>query len=343
MKNKKPTEVPHELDTLIALANKKFGEGLLSVGESNCSISIPRISTRSLSIDYITNGGFPMGRMVEIMGPASSGKTTLALHVVAEAQSKGWQAAYLDIEHSIDPQYSEALGVDMSTVLFSQPDSGEQALDIVEMLVRSGLVKVIVVDSVAALVPQTEIEGAMGDQQMGLQARLMSKACRKLAPIVEQTGTLLLWINQYRQKIGGYGGGDVASGGNALSYYTTQRIDIRRIDYIKKGDQIVGNEIRVKVLKNKVGPPFRIAEVRILYGHGIDWATDLLRIAVTNDIIQKSGAWYSFGEERLGQGEGNTAELIRGNEELKGKLLSLITSGEFNEIKEEDSINSDVE
>lgn len=256
----------------------------------------------------------------------NSGKTTLALHTTAEVQSRGERVLYVDIEQTLDLEYATKLGVDIEDLILSQPDSAEQALNIIETFARTGEVKLIVLDSVANLVPQVEIEGAMEDQQMGLQARLMSKACRKLAPIIHKTGTLLFFLNQIRSNIGGYGSPNVTSGGNALPFNASIRLEIKRGATIERGDQIVGNEVRAKVTKSKVGPPYRIADIRILYGLGIDWATDILRMAVEAGVVEKSGAWYSYGTERLGQGEGNTAELIRSNVELKEKLLASITS-----------------
>jgi recombination protein RecA len=276
------------------------------------------ISTGSISIDYALGiGGFPRGRVVEVYGPESSGKTTLALQVIAEAQKKGGMAAFIDAEHALDAVYSKALGVDVDNLLISQPDNGEQALEIVEVLIRSGGVDVVVVDSVAALVPKNEIDGEMGDAQVGLQARLMSQALRKLTGIVSKSKTTLIFINQLREKIGVmFGNPETTTGGRALKFYASIRIDIRRIASIKDGDQAVGNRTRVKVVKNKLAPPFRQAEFDIMYGQGISREGDLLDLAVDKRIIEKSGAWFSFDGERLGQGRENVKQYLKEHPEM---------------------------
>src|SRR5207237_10722197 len=300
-----------------ALANieKKFGKGsIMRLGEREV-IDIPAISTTSLSLDAaIGVGGVPRGRIIEIYGPEGSGKTTLALHIVAEAQKAGGVAAYIDAEHAMDADYSAKLGVNVDDMLISQPDSGEQALEIAEALVRSNGVDVIVVDSVAALVPRAELDGEMGDSRPGLQARLMSQALRKLTAIVAQSNTCFIFINQIREKIGVmFGSPETTSGGRALKFYASLRLDIRRIGAIKDGDRTVGNRTRVKVVKNKVAPPFRECEFDIVYGEGISREGDVLDLAVNNKVVDKSGAWFSYKGERLGQGRENSKQNLRDN------------------------------
>jgi len=300
-----------------ALANieKKFGKGsIMRLGEREVS-DIPAISTTSLSLDAsIGVGGVPRGRIIEIYGPESSGKTTLALHIVAEAQKAGGVAAYIDAEHAMDADYSGKLGVDVDQLLISQPDSGEQALEIAEALVRSNGVDVIVVDSVAALVPRAELDGEMGDSLPGLQARLMSQALRKLTAIVAQSNTCFIFINQIREKIGVmFGSPETTTGGRALKFYSTLRLDIRRIGAIKDGDRVAGNRTKVKVAKNKVAPPFREAEFDVMYGEGISREGDLLDLAVEKRIVEKSGAWFAFAGERLGQGRENAKQFLKDN------------------------------
>jgi recombination protein RecA len=303
-----------------ALANieKKFGKGsIMRLGDKEV-IDIPAISTTSLSLDAaIGVGGIPRGRIIEIFGPESSGKTTLALHIVAEAQKSGDVAAYIDAEHAMDSDYAGKLGVNIDELLISQPDSGEQALEIAEALVRSNGVGVIVIDSVAALVPRAELDGEMGDSLPGLQARLMSQALRKLTAIVGQSNTCLIFINQIREKIGVmFGSPETTTGGRALKFYSTVRLDIRRIGAIKDGDRMVGNRTRVKVVKNKVAPPFRECEFDIMYGEGISREGDVLDLAVTNQVVDKAGAWFSYGGERLGQGRENSKNALRENADL---------------------------
>jgi len=307
-----------------ALANieKKFGKGsIMRLGEREVS-DIPAISTTSLSLDAaIGVGGVPRGRIVEIYGPESSGKTTLALHIVAEAQKAGGVAAYIDAEHAMDADYAGKLGVDIDQLLISQPDSGEQALEIAEALVRSNGVDVIVVDSVAALVPRAELDGEMGDSLPGLQARLMSQALRKLTAIVAQSNTCFIFINQIREKIGVmFGSPETTTGGRALKFYSTLRLDIRRIGAIKDGDRVAGNRTKVKVAKNKVAPPFREAEFDIMYGEGISREGDLLDLAVVHRAVEKSGAWFSYKGERLGQGRENAKTALRENPEILRKI-----------------------
>jgi recombination protein RecA len=307
-----------------ALANieKKFGKGsIMRLGEREVS-DIPAISTTSLSLDAaIGVGGVPRGRIVEIYGPESSGKTTLALHIVAEAQRVGGVAAYIDAEHAMDADYAGKLGVDIDQLLISQPDSGEQALEIAEALVRSNGVDVIVVDSVAALVPRAELDGEMGDSLPGLQARLMSQALRKLTAIVAQSNTCFIFINQIREKIGVmFGNPETTTGGRALKFYSSLRLDIRRIGAIKDGDRVAGNRTKVKVAKNKVAPPFREAEFDIMYGEGISREGDLLDLAVVQRAVEKSGAWFSYKGERLGQGRENAKQALKDNPEILRKI-----------------------
>jgi recombination protein RecA len=307
-----------------ALANieKRFGKGsIMRLGEREVS-DIPAISTTSLSLDAaIGVGGVPRGRIVEIYGPESSGKTTLALHIVAEAQRVGGVAAYIDAEHAMDADYAGKLGVDIDQLLISQPDSGEQALEIAEALVRSNGVDVIVVDSVAALVPRAELDGEMGDSLPGLQARLMSQALRKLTAIVAQSNTCFIFINQIREKIGVmFGNPETTTGGRALKFYSSLRLDIRRIGAIKDGDRVAGNRTKVKVAKNKVAPPFREAEFDIMYGEGISREGDLLDLAVVQRAVEKSGAWFSYKGERLGQGRENAKQALKDNPEILRKI-----------------------
>jgi recombination protein RecA len=307
-----------------ALANieKRFGKGsIMRLGEREVS-DIPAISTTSLSLDAaIGVGGVPRGRIVEIYGPESSGKTTLALHIVAEAQKAGGVAAYIDAEHAMDADYAGKLGVDVDQLLISQPDSGEQALEIAEALVRSNGVDVIVVDSVAALVPRAELDGEMGDSLPGLQARLMSQALRKLTAIVAQSNTCFIFINQIREKIGVmFGNPETTTGGRALKFYSSLRLDIRRIGAIKDGDRVAGNRTKVKVAKNKVAPPFREAEFDIMYGEGISREGDLLDLAVVQRAVEKSGAWFSYKGERLGQGRENAKQVLKDNPEILHKI-----------------------
>jgi recombination protein RecA len=304
------------IEMAVGQIEKQFGKGsIMRLGQKDAGYTIPAISTGAVSLDYALGiGGVPRGRVVEIFGPESSGKTTLALQVIAQAQKLGGMAAFVDAEHALDSQYAVKLGVDLENLLVSQPDNGEQALEIVEVLVRSGAVDVVVVDSVAALVPRAEIEGEMGEAQMGLQARLMSQALRKLTGVVSKSKTCLIFINQLREKIGVmFGNPETTTGGRALKFYASVRIDIRRIGAIKDGDQVVGGRTRVKVVKNKVAPPFREAEFDVMYGEGISKEGDLLDLAVDRKIVEKSGTWFAFGGERLGQGRENVKQFLKDN------------------------------
>jgi recombination protein RecA len=308
------------IDIAVGQIEKQFGKGsIMRLGQRNSVGPIPSISTGSISIDYALGiGGLPRGRVTEIFGPESSGKTTLALQVIAEAQKSGGMAAFVDAEHALDAQYAQKLGVDLENLLVSQPDNGEQALEIVEVLIRSNSVDVVVVDSVAALVPKAEIEGEMGEAQMGLQARLMSQALRKLTGVVSKSNTTLVFINQLREKIGVmFGNPETTTGGRALKFYASVRIDIRRIASIKDGDQMIGGRTRVKVVKNKVAPPFREAEFDIMYGEGISREGDLLDLAVEKRIVEKSGAWFAYSGERLGQGRENAKQFLKENAEVR--------------------------
>jgi recombination protein RecA len=304
------------IDLAVGQIEKQFGKGsIMRLGQKDVIATMPSISTGSVSLDYALGiGGVPRGRVIEVFGPESSGKTTLALQIIAEAQKVGGMAAFVDAEHALDAGYARKLGVDLDNLLVSQPDNGEQALEIVEVLVRSGGVDVIVVDSVAALVPRAEIEGEMGEAQMGLQARLMSQALRKLTGIVSKSKTCLIFINQLREKIGVmFGNPETTTGGRALKFYSSVRIDIRRIGAIKDGDVVVGGRTRVKVVKNKVAPPFREAEFDVMYGEGISKEGDLLDIAVDRKIVEKSGTWFAFDGERLGQGRENVKQFLKDN------------------------------
>jgi len=310
------------LDLAISQIEKQFGQGsIMRMGEDSI-IKIEGISTGSISLDAALGiRGIPRGRITEVYGPESSGKTTLALHVVAEAQKSGGYAAFIDAEHAMDPEYAKKLGVDTDNLLISQPDTGEQALDITETLVRSGALDVIVIDSVAALVPKAELDGDMGDSHMGLQARLMSQALRKLTGTVSKSRTAVIFINQIRHKIGVmFGSPETTTGGNALKFYASVRLDIRRIGQIKEGDQVVGNRTRVKVVKNKVAPPFKNTEFDIMYGEGISYEGDLLDLAVQGDIVNKMGAWYSFNKEKIGQGKENAKRYLQDNENICNEI-----------------------
>jgi recombination protein RecA len=308
------------IEMAVGQIEKQFGKGsIMRLGAKDAVTQIPAISTGAVSLDYALGiGGVPRGRVIEVFGPESSGKTTLALQVIAQAQKTGGMAAFVDAEHALDAQYAKKLGVELENLLVSQPDNGEQALEIVEVLVRSGGVDVIVVDSVAALVPRAEIEGEMGEAQMGLQARLMSQALRKLTGIVSKSKTCLIFINQLREKIGVmFGTPETTTGGRALKFYASVRIDIRRIASIKDGDQVIGGRTRVKVGKNKVAPPFREAEFDIMYGEGISREGDLIDLAVEKRIVEKSGAWFAYSGERLGQGRENVKQFLKDNPSVK--------------------------
>jgi recombination protein RecA len=311
------------LESAITQIEKQYGKGsIMRLGSKDVMVPVSVISTGALSIDAALGvGGFPRGRVVEVFGPESGGKTTLALHVIAEAQKTGGQAAFIDAEHALDPAYARKLGVDVDNLLVSQPDNGEQALEIAETLIRSGAVDVVVVDSVAALVPKAELEGEMGEPQMGLQARLMSQALRKLTAIVSKSRTCLVFINQIREKIGVlFGNPETTTGGRALKFYSSIRLDIRRIQAIKDGDRVVGSRTRAKVVKNKVAAPFREAEFDILYGEGVSREGDLLDLGVEKALIEKAGTWLSFGGERLGQGRENARLFLKENTDIRDKI-----------------------
>ena len=326
------------VDQAISQIERQFGRGsIMKMGEERV-IDIPAISTGSLALDIALGiGGVPRGRVLEVFGPESSGKTTLTLHIAAEAQAKGGMVAFVDAEHALDVGYARKLGVDVDSLLVSQPDTGEQALDIGEILVRSGGIDVLIIDSVAALVPRAEIEGDMGDHHVGLQARLMSQALRKLTAAISKSKTCVIFINQIRMKIGVmFGNPETTTGGNALKFYSSQRLDIRRIGAIKEGDQVVGNRTRVKVVKNKIAPPFKEAEFDLIYGHGISKEGDILDLGVSLGIVEKNGAWFSFGEERIGQGRQNVKRFLAENTDIRDKIRQLvIEKSGLGKIKEE--------
>ena len=345
------------LENAIKQISKEFGEGsIMKLGE-NLSMNIEVIPTGSINLDLALGvKGVPRGRVIEVYGAESSGKTTIALHIVAEAQKNGGVAAFIDAEHALDPVYAKALGVDVEELLISQPDYGEQALEIADLLVRSNAVDIIVVDSVAALVPKVEIDGEMSDQQMGLQARLMSKALRKLTATLNKSKTTMIFINQIRDKIGGFGFGPqtTTTGGKALKFYASVRMEVKRVGQVKQGDEVIGNETLVKVTKNKVAPPFKEASFQIMYGKGISKVGEVLDIALDNDIVQKSGAWFSFGDIRLGQGKENVKTRLENEKELFGeierKVLEIIETDQnkislnkkiLNDTSEEESVISE--
>ena len=320
------TEKEKALEAALQQIEKQFGKGAVMKLGDDKGLNIETISTGSISLDIATGvGGVPRGRITEIYGPESSGKTTLALHIIAEAQGLGGRAAFIDAEHALDPEYASKLGVDINELLVSQPDTGEQALEICEMLVRSGALDVVVVDSVAALVPKAEIQGEMGDSHVGLHARLMSQALRKLAGAINKSNTCAIFINQLREKVGVmFGSPEVTTGGRALKFYATMRIDVRRVEGIKQGDQFIGNRTRVKIVKNKVAPPFKQAEFDIMYGHGISREGDALDCAVENKIVDKAGAWYSYEGNRIGQGRENVKRYLAENPEILNKIEAQI-------------------
>ncbi len=310
------------LETALSQIEKQFGKGaVMKLGE-NYGMNVDHIHTGSLSLDLALGiGGVPKGRIVEIYGPESSGKTTLALHIVAEAQKKGGNAAFIDVEHALDPEYSKNLGVDIDSLLVSQPDTGEQALEITEALVRSGAIDVVVIDSVAALVPKAEIEGDMGDSHVGLQARLMSQGLRKLAGVISKSNCVAIFINQLREKIGVfYGSNETTTGGRALKFYASVRIDVRRIETIKNGSEMVGSRTRAKIVKNKVAPPFKEAEFDIMYGTGISHVGEIVDLGLKYDILRRSGAWFYYGDTRIGQGRDNVKQLFTDNTELAAEV-----------------------
>ena len=315
------------LDLAITQIDRQFGKGsIMRLGSDRPKIGENIISTGCLSLDVALGvGGVPRGRIVEIYGPESGGKTTLALHIVAEAQKNSGYAAFIDVEHALDPEYAKVLGVNTEDLLVSQPDTGEQALEITETLVRSGALDVIVLDSVAALVPKAELDGEMGDSHMGLQARLMSQALRKLTGTVSRSNTCVIFINQIREKIGVmFGNPETTPGGRALKFYSSQRLEIRRITTIKNGTDPVGNRVRVKVVKNKVAPPFKMAEFDIMYGQGISYIGDVLDLAVTGDIVQKMGSWYAYKDEKIGQGRENTKAFLEENHDLLSDIVKQV-------------------
>jgi recombination protein RecA len=311
------------LEMAVLQIERQYGKGsIMRLGDDAAALKVPAISTGSLGLDLALGvGGVPRGRVVEVFGPESSGKTTLALHMIAEAQRAGGKAAFIDAEHAMDSAYSRRIGVNIDELLVSQPDNGEQALEITELLIRSGALDIVVIDSVAALTPRAELEGEMGDSHVGLQARLMSQALRKLAGTISKTQTTAVFINQLREKVGVmFGNPEVTPGGRALKFYASVRLDIRRIETLKEGTEAVGNRVRVRVVKNKVAPPFKEAEFDIMYGQGISSEGDVLDLAVENKIVQKSGAWFSYGDQRLGQGRENVRQFLRDNPELVQQL-----------------------
>lgn len=339
------------LEAALAQIHKQFGQGsIMKLGDEDMKMNIEAISTGSISLDIASGiGGIPRGRIIEVYGPESSGKTTLTLHMIAEAQRAGGKAAFIDAEHALDPEYARNLGVDVDELLVSQPDTGEQGLEICEMLVRSGALDIVVVDSVAALVPKSEIQGEMGDSHVGLQARLMSQALRKLTGAINKSKTSVVFINQLREKVGVmFGSPEVTTGGRALKFYSTMRFDVRRVETIKSGDQMLGNRTRVKIVKNKVAPPFKMAEFDIMYGEGISKEGDIMDCAVAEKIIDKAGSWYSFEGNRIGQGRENVKNYLKEHvdilDKIEGLLLDTIkkdkedsNSGSKSEQKNEDS------
>ena len=321
--NTQKTDKDKALEAALLQIDKKFGKGsIMMLGDDNARLDIASVSTGSVSLDIACGiGGLPRGRIIEIYGPESSGKTTLALHVIAEAQKAGGKAAFIDAEHALDPVYAKALGVDIDDLLVSQPDTGEDALEICEMLIRSGALAIVVIDSVAALVPKSEIEGDMGDSHVGAQARLMSQALRKITGVANKTGTMGVFINQLREKIGVmFGNPETTTGGRALKFYSSVRLDVRRVESIKMGDAVIGNRTRVKVVKNKVAPPFKYTEFDIMYGKGISRAGDILDCAVDAKLIEKSGAWYSYKGDRIGQGRENVKNYLEERPALMDEL-----------------------
>ncbi len=315
------------LDAALAQIERNFGKGsIMRLGKNNKAMDVETVSTGSLGLDIALGiGGLPRGRVVEIYGPESSGKTTLALHCVAEAQRKGGICAFIDAEHALDPSYARKLGVNIDDLLISQPDAGEQALEIADTLVRSGAIDVLIIDSVAALVPRAELDGEMGDSQPGLQARLMSQALRKLTASINRSNTMVIFINQIRMKIGVmYGSPETTTGGHALKFYASVRLDIRRIGAIKERDEVVGNQTRVKVVKNKLAPPFRQVEFDIMYGEGISKSGELIDLGVTTGVVEKSGSWFSYNSQRIGQGRENAKQFLKDNPDIAAKIEEAI-------------------
>ena len=345
MKNTQLTEKDKALEAALAQIDKRFGKGsVMSLGDDNARLDIEAISTGSVSLDIACGiGGLPKGRIIEIFGPESSGKTTLALQVIAEAQKEGGKAAFIDAEHALDPVYAKNIGVNIDELLVSQPDTGEDALEITEMLIRSGALSVVVIDSVAALVPKSEIEGDMGDSHVGQQARLMSQALRKLTGVANKTGTMVIFINQLREKIGVmFGNPETTTGGRALKFYSSIRLDVRRIESIKMGDNVIGNRTRVKVVKNKVAPPFKMTEFDIMYGEGISRAGDILDCATEAGILEKSGSWYSYQGERIGQGRENVKTYLKERPELMNSLEAQIKEKFIAKKTEEEEDEDDI-
>ncbi len=341
----KQTDKEKALEAALNQIQKQFGQGaIMKMNEESGIDDLEAISTGSISLDIATGvGGVPKGRIIEIFGPESSGKTTLTLHIVAEAQKKGGKAAFIDAEHALDPVYARKLGVDVDELLVSQPDTGEQALEICDMLARSGALDVIVIDSVAALLPKAEIQGDIGDSHVGLQARLMSQALRKLAGTVSRSNTCIIFINQLREKVGVmFGSPETTTGGRALKFYSTMRLDVRRIETIKKGEHMLGNRTRVKIVKNKVAPPFKKAEFDIMYGEGISRSGDLLDCAVNESILEKAGSWYSYEGERIGQGRENVKVYLEEHDnmakEIEEKILVKL-HGDSSDSKNTDNLN----
>ena len=336
--NNTMSEKDKALEAAMAQIQKQFGKGsIMKLGDDTAHMNIGAISTGSISLDIATGiGGVPKGRIGEIFGPESSGKTTLTLHIIAETQKAGGKAAFIDAEHALDPVYAKNLGVDVGELIVSQPDTGEQALEICDMLVRSGALDVVVIDSVAALVPKAEIQGEMGDSHVGLQARLMSQALRKITGTVNKSNTCVIFINQLREKVGVmFGNPEVTTGGRALKFYSSMRLDVRRIESIKAGDGVIGNRTRVKVVKNKVAPPFKQAEFDIMYGEGISKAGDILDCAVDAKLIEKAGSWYSFEGNRIGQGRENVKVYLKEHPEIMDKLEGQLLDQIKNDGKQE--------
>lgn len=341
-KDTKKNDREKALEATLEQIHKQFGQGaIMKLGDDSMRMNVDAISTGSISLDIATGvGGIPRGRVIEVYGPESSGKTTLTLHMIAEAQKAGGKAAFIDAEHALDPEYAKHLGVNIDELLVSQPDTGEQGLEICEMLVRSSALDIVVVDSVAALVPKSEIQGEMGDSHVGLQARLMSQALRKLTAVINKSKTSVIFINQLREKIGVmFGSPEVTTGGRALKFYSTMRLDVRRIETIKSGDQMLGNRTRVKIVKNKVAPPFKQAEFDIMYGEGISLEGDILDCAVKENIIDKAGSWYSYGNDRIGQGRENVKLYLKEHpdmlKEVRELLLDSLKKVDEDEIKKE--------
>ena len=330
------------LETAIAQLEKQYGKGTVMRLGQNVAMNVEAISTGSMALDAATGiGGLPKGRIVEIYGPESSGKTTLTLHAIAEAQKAGGKAAFIDAEHALDPVYAKNLGVDVDELLVSQPDTGEQALEICEMLARSGAIDLIVIDSVAALVPKAEIQGEMGDSHVGLHARLMSQALRKIAGTVNKTNTCVIFINQLREKIGVmFGNPETTTGGRALKFYASMRLDVRKIETLKRGDEMLGNRTRVKIVKNKVAPPFKKSEFDIMYGTGISLAGDVLDTAVEAKIVDKAGSWYSYNGERIGQGRENVKDYLQAHEEMLEEIRKKVMD-QFKPESTDDDIKVD--